>query len=79
MELLTVTSFNIELSLSGFLEDNPDGTLSKAKMLDMYSDVLSIAKANMFVDQREGYNKLGYEESFLTVPKTSSQLVFLTV
>ena len=51
MELLTGTSFNIELSLSGFLEDNPDGTLSKAKMLDMYSDVLSIAKANMFVDQ----------------------------
>ena len=39
------------LNVNGFLEDNPDGTLSKPKMLNMYSDVLSIAKANMFVDQ----------------------------
>ena len=35
----------------GFVEDNPGGTLNKSKMMDMYSSVLSIAKATMFVDQ----------------------------
>ena len=35
----------------GFIEDNPSGTLSKVKMMDMYSSVLSIAKATMFVDE----------------------------
>ena len=35
----------------GFVEDNPGGTLDKRKMMDMYSSVLSIAKATMFVDQ----------------------------
>ena len=33
------------------MEDNPGGTLNKSKMMDMYSSVLSIAKATMFVDQ----------------------------
>lgn len=37
--------------ISGFIEDNPDGTLTKVKMLEMYSSVLSVAKATMFVDQ----------------------------
>ena len=36
---------------SGFVEDNPGGTLNKMKMMDMYSSVLSIAKATMFVDE----------------------------
>ena len=35
----------------GFVEDNPGGTLNKSKMMDMYSSVLSIAKATMFVEQ----------------------------
>ena len=35
----------------GFVEDNPGGTLNKSKMMDMYSSVLSIAKATMFVNQ----------------------------
>ena len=38
-------------ALRGFIEDNPSGTLSKVKMMDMYSSVLSIAKATMFVDE----------------------------
>ena len=46
---------NIKLTnchaLSGFLEDNPDGTLSRKKMMEMYRDVLSQEKANVFVDQ----------------------------
>ena len=36
---------------SGFIEDNPDGTLSKKKMMEMYLAVLSEAKAKVFVDQ----------------------------
>merc|ERR1719394_1304579 len=36
---------------SGFIEDNPEGTLSRVKMLEMYSSVLSVAKATMFVEQ----------------------------
>ena len=60
---------NVRLFSSGFIDDNPDGLLTKVKMLDMYSQgnmscfydshtvgsnsfhsVLSVAKANMFVD-----------------------------
>ena len=40
-----------KMMCSGFVEDNPGGTLNKLKMMDMYSSVLSIAKATMFVDQ----------------------------
>ena len=36
---------------SGFLEDNPEGTLSKKKMMEMYQAVLSQEKAKAFVDQ----------------------------
>ena len=32
------------------MEDNPDGILSKPKLMDMYSGVLSINKANNFID-----------------------------
>ena len=38
-------------NFSGFIEDNPEGTLSRVKMLEMYSSVLSVAKATMFVEQ----------------------------
>ena len=36
---------------SGFIEDNPDGKLTKVKMMDMYSAVLSAKKATIFVEQ----------------------------
>ena len=36
---------------SGFIEDNPEGTLTKEKMMEMYSAVLSVKKAEIFVDQ----------------------------
>ena len=36
---------------TGFIEDNPDGTLSKEKMMDMYASVLPGKKAKVFVDQ----------------------------
>jgi hypothetical protein len=36
---------------TGFLEDNPEGTLSKKKMMEMYQAVLSQEKAKAFVDQ----------------------------
>ena len=52
--LVEKTKFNAEEIVewhSGFVEDNPGGTLNKIKMMDMYSSVLSIAKATMFVDQ----------------------------
>ena len=39
------------MSCSGFIEDNPTGTMGKDKMLEMYSSVLSPAKAKIFVDQ----------------------------
>ena len=43
---------------SGFLEDNPDGLLSKKRMVEMYQDVLSWEKAKVFVDQIFGrYDK----------------------
>ena len=35
----------------GFMEDNPCGTLSKSKLMDMYSGVLSKHKANNFIDE----------------------------
>ena len=37
--------------LDKLLKDNPDGTLSKEKMMDMYSAVLPGMKAKTFVDQ----------------------------
>jgi Ca2+-binding EF-hand superfamily protein len=36
---------------SGFIDDNPSGTLSKEKMLGMYSSVLPGSKAVVFVEQ----------------------------
>ena len=33
------------------MEDNPSGILSKSKMMEMYSSVLSISKATQFVDE----------------------------
>ena len=40
-----------KLVLRGFMEDNPCGTLSKSKLMDMYSGVLSKNKANNFIDE----------------------------
>ena len=37
--------------VSGFIEDNPGGTLGKRKMMEMYQAVLSEEKARVFVDQ----------------------------
>ena len=42
---------NYGFSFSGFIEDNPSGTMTKDKMMEMYSAVLSGAKAKTFVDQ----------------------------
>ena len=39
------------MTVSGFIEDNPGGTLSKGKMMEMYQAVLSEDKARVFVDQ----------------------------
>ena len=36
---------------TGFIEDNPDGTLTKVKMMEMYASVLPGKKAKVFVDQ----------------------------
>ena len=36
---------------TGFIEDNPDGTLTKGKMMEMYEAVLPGKKAKVFVDQ----------------------------
>ena len=36
---------------SGFIEDNPDGLMKRDKLLGMYIDVLSNAKAKEFVNQ----------------------------
>ena len=36
---------------SGFMEDNPNGQLSKMKMMEMYSGVLSVSKATKFVEE----------------------------
>ena len=35
---------------SGFMEDNPEGNLTKGKMIKMYSSVLTVEKAAIFVD-----------------------------
>ena len=36
---------------SGFMEDNPNGQLSKMKMTQMYNGVLSVSKATKFVEE----------------------------
>ena len=36
---------------SGFIEDNPDGQMRREKLLNMYVNVLSNAKAKTFVNQ----------------------------
>ena len=36
---------------SGFMEDNPNGQLSKIKMMEMYNGVLSVSKASKFVEK----------------------------
>lgn len=36
---------------SGFMEDNPNGQLSKIKMMEMYNGVLSVSKATKFVEE----------------------------
>ena len=36
---------------SGFIEDNPDGQMRRDKLLGMYINVLSNAKAKQFVNQ----------------------------
>ena len=33
------------------MEDNPEGNLTKGKMIKMYSSVLTVEKAAIFVDQ----------------------------
>ena len=40
-----------KIVFSGFIDDNPDGLLSRDKMLKMYIDVLSNDKAKKFVEQ----------------------------
>ena len=52
-QVLFTKVFFIPLSLdrSGFIDDNPGGTLSKEKMMKMYEAVLSQEKAQEFVDQ----------------------------
>ena len=49
--LIHVIPLNYVSSHSGFIEDNPSGTMTKDKMMEMYSAVLSGAKAKTFVDQ----------------------------
>ena len=49
------------LIISGFIEDNPGGTLSKRKMMEMYQEVLSEEKARVFVDQI--FNKFDTDNS----------------
>ena len=46
-------SLNLQICFCsrGFIDDNPDGTLTKEKMMDMYSAVLSVKKAGIFVEQ----------------------------
>ena len=41
----------INRQMNQCLQDNPDGTLSKEKMMDMYGSVLPGMKAKTFVDQ----------------------------
>ena len=36
---------------SGFMEDSPEGKLTKGKLIKMYSSVLTVEKAAIFVDQ----------------------------
>ena len=43
--------FSLLFSFSGFIEDNPDGKLTKVKMMNMYTAVLSVKKATIFVEQ----------------------------
>ena len=33
------------------MADNPEGTLTKEKMMDMYCAILTVKKATIFVDQ----------------------------
>ena len=49
--IIHVIPLNHVSSHSGFIEDNPSGTMTKDKMMEMYSAVLSGAKAKTFVDQ----------------------------
>ena len=49
--LFAIEMKNFCLYFSGFIEDNPDGLLSRDKMLKMYIDVLSNDKAKRFVEQ----------------------------
>ena len=36
---------------SGFIDDNPSSTLSKVRMMEMYTFVLTVQKAFIFVNQ----------------------------
>ena len=52
--LVAKTSYDaVEIAewFTGFIEDNPEGTLSKVKMMEMYASVLPGKKAKVFVDQ----------------------------
>ena len=51
----------LSVSHSGFIEDNPEGTLSKEKMMKMYEAILSQEKAKDFVDQI--FNKFDSDNS----------------
>ena len=48
-----ITCISDLMSLIGtvLLQDNPDGQLSKDKMMEMYSSVLTGTKSRTFVDQ----------------------------
>ena len=59
---------------SGFIEDNPEGTLSKDKMKQMYQAVLSEKKASQFVEQifekfdKDGSGEIDFKVSKLKGP-----------
>ena len=48
---ITCISDLMSLIVTVLLQDNPDGQLSKDKMMEMYSSVLTGTKSRTFVDQ----------------------------
>ena len=54
-------NYLIDFPFSGFMQENPDGVLTRSKMFAMYHEVLSEQKAKMFVNQifsKERFNFL---------------------
>ena len=62
----------------GFKTDCPDGTLSKTKILDMYSMILPAGNAHVFVDQifrifdKDGNGSIDFKEFMLATDMTAS-------